>query len=334
VTRKVWELLANYESYELVKKAYATRHGRMPSSRHAREIAAPFSHARSYFRSAEFAEATVKPLLLYYGVLNLSRGLTLFLCRGFREANLAPSHGLSVNSWGNEMSKETPDFAKLKIQLNETGMFLHLATATECKSHIRSRISGMDSNYFVNQTLTPMATISLGDLISRLPPLLNQFLRWKNFTNCAHVTSFCTAIEIQVGVMIDNYIEMNEELSEKLFLGTPFRFIYAAGNHLFFRGPNDLSMFPGVSDYRGPSGKVPSIVARYDKGVSLSHICTIYALSYILGMVVRYYPMQWAALVKGQFSDSALPTLWASISFIESEFPKLVIEFLEPKTFD
>ena len=112
---KYWDLLANYESFELIKRDYEARHGRAPNTRHAREIAAPFTHARSYFRAAQAAEPTVRPLLLYYGVVSLSRGLVLILSRGLREAALAPSHGLTVKDWGGELSRDNPDFAALRI---------------------------------------------------------------------------------------------------------------------------------------------------------------------------------------------------------------------------
>ena len=128
---KNWELLANFESFELVTREYTARHGRKPNIRHAREIAAPFSHARSYFRSAHSAEPTVKPLLLYYGVVSLARGVTLMLSRGMREANLALSHGLSAKKWGGVLSGDKPDFSALRIEVNATGTFVELGKATE-----------------------------------------------------------------------------------------------------------------------------------------------------------------------------------------------------------
>jgi hypothetical protein len=55
VNSKEWDQLAHYESFELIKRDYAARHGRDPNTRHAREIAAPFTHARSYFRASQAA---------------------------------------------------------------------------------------------------------------------------------------------------------------------------------------------------------------------------------------------------------------------------------------
>ena len=136
-----WDILANYESYELVRRDYKSRHGRTPSARHAREIAAPFTHARSYFRSARQAELTVKPLLLYYGVISLSRGLTLMLTRGLREAALVPSHGLSVKDWGGQLAQDHPDFSALQVEVNTAGTFMELARATDFMSLLRINTS-------------------------------------------------------------------------------------------------------------------------------------------------------------------------------------------------
>ena len=60
----------------------------------------------------------------------------------------------------------------------------------------------------------------------------------------------------------------------------------------------------------------------------MSKAATLFALSYILGMLVRYYPTQWTALVHGQSADAALPTLSAAVDFIESEFPQVTLDFL------
>jgi hypothetical protein len=96
VTAKPWEIIANYESHELMRVRYHAKHGRDANAAHAREIASPFIQARHYYDAAAAADRTVKPLLLYYGVVSLSRALVLFLLRGLREAALAPGHGLSV----------------------------------------------------------------------------------------------------------------------------------------------------------------------------------------------------------------------------------------------
>jgi len=45
-------------------------------------------------------------------------------------------------------------------------------------------------------------------------------------------------------------------------------------------------------------------------------------------MLVRYYPTQWTALIRGQIGDAALPTLAAAVELVERDFPRVVLEFL------
>jgi hypothetical protein len=54
----------------------------------------------------------------------------------------------------------------------------------------------------------------------------------------------------------------------------------------------------------------------------------LFLLSYILGMLVRYCPMQWTGLVRGQFDDAALPTLAVAVELVENAFPQVVLDFL------
>src|SRR4051794_5975820 len=123
ITNKYWAELLNYQSHELVKRDYFHKHGREPNAAHIKEICSPFIQAQQYFYSANSSDRAVYPLLLYYGVISLARGLTLFLSRSLREAALSPSHGLSIHDWQKEFSNDIPDIANLKIRINGNGTF-------------------------------------------------------------------------------------------------------------------------------------------------------------------------------------------------------------------
>lgn len=79
--RRIWEELSVYESHDFVGKWYKIRHGRTLNAVRTREIASSFTQGREYFASAKGAATSVRPLLFYYGVLSLSRGLILLLDR-------------------------------------------------------------------------------------------------------------------------------------------------------------------------------------------------------------------------------------------------------------
>jgi hypothetical protein len=73
------------------------------------------------------------------------------------------------------------------------------------------------------------------------------------------------------------------------------------------------------------------LVAKYGVGCSLSKIATLFLVSYMLGMLVRYFPSQWTALLTGGSRDAALPTVLSAIELLEADFPRLVVEFLEER---
>lgn len=98
-----------------------------------------------------------------------------------------------------------------------------------------------------------------------------------------------------------------------------------------YQGPNRLDEVPGLTDYANPDflniGDV-WLTALYPKGVRISKIMALFSLSYTLGMLVRYYPTQSTALLRGQIADASLPTLTAAVELVEKNFPQLVVEFL------
>ena len=75
----VWEILSLFQSTDIVRRWFKERHNRSLNLERATEIAACFLQGDQYFKSSQHAADVVKPLLLYYGILSLSRGIILFL---------------------------------------------------------------------------------------------------------------------------------------------------------------------------------------------------------------------------------------------------------------
>ena len=63
--------------------------------------------------------------------------------------------------------------------------------------------------------------------------------------------------------------------------------------------------------------------------LELSKLAMAFAASYALGMLVRYYPSHWSAMLQNVKHDGALPTLLAVLEHIEHDVPRMVAEFLE-----
>ena len=60
-----------------------------------------------------------------------------------------------------------------------------------------------------------------------------------------------------------------------------------------------------------------------------SQLSIMYMVSYILGMLVRYYPTHWISLVQGEKGDSMWPTINRAQQFVEQFYPELVSTMID-----
>lgn len=323
-----WQTLANYESNELVRRDYSAKHGLKPSAEHAQEICAPFMQGRFFFESASVADRTVKPLLLYYGVLALARGLTLYLCRSLRDASLAPSHGLSVHDWQSVFGQQKPDIADLTICSGARGSFPELLRATGNRSLLRQNSSAINLK-FKHADVPANSKFTLGDLAGRVPAIADTYSRWKQTSHCAPLS--VKAVDggnAQVSIRKKGYL--TRAAADRIMTGAALQIEDSTA--CFYLIPDNLDALPGLSDLIPTDGFGIGdlyVIERYSGGVALSKICAALALSYVLGMLVRYYPSRWVGLLQNQSNDAARPTLFAAVSYLEGTFPDLVVEFLE-----
>jgi len=70
-----WHFLREFESKDLIKRYIKKKYDFEINTAKAHEIASAFKQGRSYFDSVKLADNSVQPLLLYYGIVSLSRGL-------------------------------------------------------------------------------------------------------------------------------------------------------------------------------------------------------------------------------------------------------------------
>jgi len=320
--RDVWQKLMNYQSSELVKKSYLEKYNLELNSGKAQEISIIFTQARYYFDAASLADRSIKPLLLYYGVLSLSRGLTLFLTRGLREAALAPSHGLSAIDWGNQLHNENSDISNLKICINEKGTFRELIEATENISLLRQNSSV--HNYKRKDNIPAAESeLTVIELLERIPEVREILVHWK-----PNKTMF---------VFHDWNTKATNNQTIKVF--SPYTSSDVAsvmGNKYKHNGGDAYSAasdieFPTLSDIESDWG-IGDLVAMklYDYGGGLSKLMSTFVISYALGMLVRYHPSHWISILHNNTGNAAMPTLTAVSNHIENSMPRMVFELLQP----
>ena len=131
--KDTWEILAFYESRDLLHRTYEERFGQPLSRNKVEEITYHLAQGREYFSSAKQSALLVRPLLLYYGVLALSRALILFL--DTHKGELKPGHGVGIPNWRDVLHRECKEqsinkLAELKLKFVK-GTFTDLSQATK-----------------------------------------------------------------------------------------------------------------------------------------------------------------------------------------------------------
>lgn len=326
---KAWEVLRDFESQDRVKAVYQKLHGRTARTEHAREIAAPFSHGRSYFESASSADPAIRPLLLYYGVLNLSRGLVLALSRGMRESALKPSHGLSCDGWPEQLRNDAPEFHALRLQACQNGAFIELSDATARCTMLRHNSS------LVNMVARERGSVkghayTLGDILARLPHLERSNVAWRNISLCSTWgISSRNGNKAALSIPRQHRPFVDRAYCDALFANTDYVFHSETAKEFVYEGPDDFSQMPGVTDITDmlDIGRL-WLVARYPGDVWLSRVEGLFSVAYALGMIVRYFPKQWTALLKGHVPDAILPTLMEAIKLVSWMYPVAIADLL------
>ncbi|MVN76446.1 hypothetical protein GO988_08925 [Hymenobacter sp. HMF4947] len=326
-----WDTLAGFESRDLISRHFKKRHGIEANAGKIREIASSFTQGREYFTSAIAANIAVKPLLLYYGVLSLSRGLILFLSPNLRETSLKPSHGLEVTNWQSCLANK--DFASLEIRVGN-GTFSELLTAVKNKSYFRSNTSFVNWGISFEQPKEG-EKLSFYALASGFPDLHRELAAWSNMPyerlglegfkidkpNSKYVITVYggdskhRAIEacFPTEVFHNKEVSISKNITS-IFLPFPLihypRFVYS------FNGSFSEIGHINIVDY------LPNCESLCDIG-------QFYMAAYILGMMSRYFPTTWISLGRTEKGDVIYPFILKLIKYIQRYFPKIVLDHLD-----
>ena len=113
-----WQSLSRFESYDFVTRWYEKAHHRKPSAAKVSQINTCFIQGREYFSNGTSSAMAVKPLLLYYGALSLSRGVILANNPKKKEESLKPTHGLEPVGWQGTLKGRISNVLELQMRIH------------------------------------------------------------------------------------------------------------------------------------------------------------------------------------------------------------------------
>lgn len=340
-----WAEVSLYESRDLGPKLYYDKHQRDLSAHKAQEIVSYFAQGHEYFTSAQRAGDLVRPLLLYDGVLALSRALILFLSPTTRATALKPSHGLSDMQLPGEFSKALKNLADITLRFDAKGTFPRLSEVTRnhewvlihCAPYPTTRRHRSPGT----KVLPSNAIVTLREIRSRIPALADLYEETFDELSAAY-RGFVFTYSLTTDAEVDIYGSIRHRPSETV-LRKQFRLpdteslqmterhdCFPPEHHFTWhlrpRSFDELEcVLPPV--WEGEGGLV-RLVAPLENGVTLASLSIYFLVSYIMGMLVRYYPTHWHALVTHQKGDLLYPLLREAVNVVDRSFPRRLLQEL------
>lgn len=324
-----WGELLEFETRDLVEQYFKRIHDSDVNSWKIHEVTSNFIQGREYFTSAKTAGFTVKPLLLYYGVLALSRALILTLTPKVTENTLKPSHGIDIRNWTEVLKNK--DFENLELVIGD-GSFSEVLNATENKNYLRSGTDVINYHTHLNTPLKGQK-ITLQQIYQYIPDLNNEFKKWTGNNIPFAIIDELIHEDVDGKIRIKLYsYDLNDELIETL-LPTQYcknREAIYSKNSITIRyensgwGPNITQKFNGPFNL-GQTCIVPPLAN--DVGFNL--VSSMLAISYTFGMMARYFPSTWISLRRVEKGDKIYPLIHTTLNYIEEKFPIVVLDFLK-----
>ena len=289
---------------------------------------------------------SVRPLLLYYGALSLSRGVILANNPYKKEESLKKSHGLEPGDWQGTLKGGIKDVLELEIRPTD-GTFSELVEVChnlKTMYKFQGPTNNMESggqNLGDIEFVRDQSMLSLGDLISRLLQTAGMYEEItgrpsKMFRGCriashypgTHFAFPLVGIPSELKCLIDGnnvVIGSSNQIAPGLMQRDDAEdtLIFVHQDRPAYEFAQKL--FP-VSHYS--SGEYMAVILNFPNGDKMTEFFKLYLTSYCLGMLSRYYPSIWMALLRNEKGDFAQPLLTRAVEAIESDFPENVLHQL------
>lgn len=322
-----WQDLVSLESRDAVTTWFKKIHDRDLNEKRAKEIISAAKQAREFYKNASRSDYSVKALLSYYGTSSLARSLTLLLMPDTGEASLQSGHGLTSSNWrttlSGDLSSAISKIGELEITTCD-GSFTDFMKYSKNTTDIHLISAAVDVSY--KYPIPSKGTkIKFVELIQRIPDLIEN----------TDIEKKCWRADLgsEGG---RNYLHLyGENVTEALNLATEDGYEVVEKNIIITSELEDTKPIYLDNKYQLTAfSKIPEpyITLPFYSGEKFSQLSKIYMASYFIGMLCRYHPTHWVALMNGQKGDALWPVIHRLHSVITETFPLLVLQRIQKAT--
>ncbi len=248
---------------------------------------------------------------------------------------MVAGHGIETLGWrtvlGVDLTAGLSALGHLKIKTC-SGLFTDFLYGTS--NHICMHVQSGAVDWGLSYKIPPTGDeFSLGELMSRVPDLQAQHHR------ASHESHYASINEMTYSESGGFHAKVSAKYLDS------FKDSYADLGFSLTRSGDwfDLKCDSGTFKSHPPQymhtyvhkmfGSIPSLhlVKPLSSESRYSQMAITYMLSYILGMLSRYFPTHWIALLSGEKGDEVWPAIHATQRYVYQSFPELVIEFIHDK---
>ena len=315
--KELWSLLGLFESTQFVSERLKSKFHDLSANdiqSRTNNIVYSIRQAREFFDSSERVSLLTSPLLLSYGMLNLSKALVYFLSdESVDFGNFFKSHGLTIPYVGNKQT-----LADIRVRFKGTGTYVQLAGIYN------------ENNY-------TEVEISLKDIISQIPDLREIFILTYN-----EYPRVIPLKKIEYGYSMidlsDNHQKIWSEIldMEKLFqksgysvesYGTNISILQsAAATKTLSELDLAVKSIMGIEYFR----TIPKINSKL---ILLKEQSLYYILIFSYGVLARYHVIEWGKYIDPNLSKEA-EIINKSIFVSKERFLHLAVNLLYNEDFE
>ncbi|ASS73543.1 hypothetical protein CIG75_00160 [Tumebacillus algifaecis] len=317
--RKLWDTFVYFENEQTTSEFLRNRYtesGFENVAKHVYQATQKFifsiKQAREYYRAAEACDILTKPLLLYYGMMALSKALITSHDPDYPSTTSVLKHGLSTR----KLKREEYAFADDEVRVQKDGIF-HVLHKALCGSPLENQ-----------------QRFAMRELLAVIPELIPTYRRLYGEAQVGAVEiwrerDLPTRWTLQRS-FVAGCDKTREELLDilNLYGGETTRFCYSddvdeAGTFVVAVDGEEAGHPLILYDFSGR----PHLRFPHDGNLLLPELSVHYMVMFVLGMLCRYETERWGEMIL-TFSSPDTFVINEFLNVSMRKFPNLILDQL------
>ncbi|RDI36642.1 YaaC family protein [Falsibacillus pallidus] len=260
-------------------------------------------HGRLYVDQAEQSPIYIKPILLFYGLVNLIKACLLTVDPFYPATTGVLAHGLSSR----KRKKRNYFFFQDEVKIQKNGLFSHF-------SHQMFHVKHLEGDKLV-----------MGNLLKEIPELDEAFKFIRGAENFYRLAKSDEAYQLPSN--LPGQFKMADSKFKEYLSSKNNGIQWLQDRELAFRF-NTPSLVPFFAPFRYDIYTDTLCLSReQSEDDTLSELIIYYALLYNLSMIARYETEWWSELIK-HTPNQDFPLITKFLSISQNKIPLLISDYL------